>query len=298
MWNEREPDETLAVDVGGHRVATYSFGSGPDAVLCLAGGPGLPCDYLRAAHSFLAGHGLRVVTFDALGCGASDRPADPAFWSLEGSVRQIEAVRVALGLQQMVVLGHSWGGWLAIEYALTHPQAVRALVLENTAADLPHLGQELARLRLPLGEQTVTMMAAYEAAGEFDHPEYMAAITLLTYRHVCRLKRAPRPLERSLRAWNRAPYEAMRGPNTFLSTGTLKHWSRLADLHRIRVPVQIMVGRYDAHTPACAEKMRARLPHAELVIFEHSSHMPFYEEPKAFDDALLPFLRRVQAAAV
>ena len=297
MWNERAPDQTMTVEVDGHRVVTYSFGTGDDVVLCLNGGPGLPCDYLREAHSFLADHGFRVVAFDQLGCGASDRPSDPAFWSLARYVREVETVRAALGLGRVILVGHSWGGWLAIEYALTHPQAVRALVLEDTAADLPHLMQELYRLRAPLGEQTVAMMAAYEAAADFHHPEYEAAITLLSYRHVCRLRQAPRPLERSLSGWNMAPYEAMQGPNEFLYIGNLKNWSRLADLPRIKVPALIMVGQYDEQTPACAQRMYSRLPKAEMVLFEHSSHMPFYEEPKEFDAALLPFLKRVQAAA-
>ena len=125
MWQETEPDERIEVDVGGHRVVAYSYGAGEETLLLLNGGPGLPCDYLRDAHSFLAGHGIRVVAFDQLGCGASDRPADPALWTITRYVAETEAVRQALGLGKVHLLGHSWGGWLAIDYALTHPHALK-----------------------------------------------------------------------------------------------------------------------------------------------------------------------------
>lgn len=296
MWSERQPDETIAIEVDGHRVVAYSFGTGDEVVLCLNGGPGLPCDYLREAHSFLADQGFRVVAFDQLGCGKSDRPDDPSLWNIRRYVGEVEAVRTALGLGPVHLAGHSWGGWLAIEYTLTHPAAVRSLILENTASDLPHLMQELYRLRSALGHETEAMMLAREAAGDFRDPEYLAAITLLNYRHVCRLKQPPAPVGRSLADWNMAPYEAMQGPNEFLYIGNLKDWSRLADLSRITVPTLILVGRHDEQTPKCAALMKAELPEAELVLFENSSHMPFYEEPQAFDAAILPFLQKARAA--
>lgn len=297
MWQERQADRTVKVDVGGHTVVAYEFGTGDNVLLCLNGGPGLPCDYLREAHSFLADHGLRVVAFDQLGCGAADRPDDPALWSITRYVAEVEAVRTALGLGRVHLTGHSWGGWLSIEYALTHPEAVRTLILQNTAADLPHLMQELHRLRAALGAETVAMMAAHEAAGTLKAPDYLAAIILLNHRHVCRLKGEwPAPVLRSLNDWNMVPYEAMQGPNEFLYVGNLKDWSRLADLPALTMPVLITVGCHDEQTPACAARMARALPQAELHLFEHSSHMPFYEEPEAFDAVLLSFLDRHRAA--
>ncbi|GGF70838.1 proline iminopeptidase [Azorhizobium oxalatiphilum] len=297
MWQDRRADREIRVDVGGHAVVAYEFGSGPDVLLCLNGGPGLPCDYFREALSFLAEHGFRVVAFDQLGCGASDRPEDPALWSITRYVAEVEAVRAALGLGRVHLTGHSWGGWLAIEYALTHPQNVRTLLLQNTAADLPHLMSELHRLRAALGPEAVAMMAAHEAAGRFTHPEYQAAITLLNYRHVLRLEGDwPAPVLRSLGDWNMAPYKAMQGPNEFLYIGNLKDWTRLDDLPSLHVPALITVGAHDEQTPACATRMAERLPQAELHLFAHSSHMPFYEEPEAFDRVLLSFLTRHRAA--
>jgi proline iminopeptidase len=290
MWREIEPDETIRVDVGGHSVVAYSFGSGEETVFCLNGGPGLPCDYLREAHSCLIDQGFRVVAFDQLGTGASDRPTDPALWTIQRYVEETETVRRALGLGKVHLLGHSWGGWLAIEYALTHPDALKTLILENTVADIPHLVGELERLRGALGSETVAMMLAHEAAGTLDHPEYQAAITVLNYRHVCRLPQWPAPINRSLGDWNMGPYCTMQGPNEFLYTGNLKDWNRVPDLPRITVPVLITTGRHDELTPACALRMKLGLPNAELHVFPNSSHMPFYEEPGAYYPVLTAFL--------
>ncbi len=291
-WDGVRAWRRVEVAVDGYRVVAYSLGSGDRVVFCLNGGPGLPCDYLRDAHGFLADLGYRVVAFDQLGCGASDRPDDPDLWSITRYVAETEAVRHALGVERVHLLWHSWGGWLAIEYALTHPGALRTLILENTAADLPHLMAEMHRLRSALGAETVEMMLAHEAAGTFDHPEYAAAVTLLNHRHVCRLAEWPAPVMRSLGDWNMAPYRAMQGPNEFLYIGNLKDWNRVPDLHRITVPALITVGRHDDITPACALRMKQHLPDAEVAVFANASHMPFYEQPEDYREALMGFLER------
>jgi len=292
MWQQTPADERIEIEVDGHKVVAYSYGAGDNVVFLLNGGPGLPCDYLRDAHIFLREHGYRVVAFDQLGCGASSRPTDPALWSITRYVEETETVRRALGLGKVHLLGHSWGGWLAIEYALTYPEALATLILEDTASDLPHLMSEMHRLRSALGPQTVEMLLAHEADGSYDHPEYQAAITLLNYRHVCRLMEWPAPIMASLSDWNMAPYMAMQGPNEFLYIGNLKDWNRTADLAKITCPSLITVGRHDEITPACALRMKQNLRGSELVVFPNSSHMPFYEEPAAYDAALLGFLSR------
>lgn len=297
MWQVKPADERIEIVVEGYKVVAYSYGSGEEVVFLLNGGPGLPCDYLRDAHSFLADKGYRVVAFDQLGCGASDRPEDAGLWTIARYVEETETVRKALGLGKVHLLGHSWGGWLAIDYALTYPAALKTLILEDTAADLPHLMSELHRLRAALGPETVEMMVAHEADGTYDHPEYMAVVTLLNYRHVCRLAEWPAPIMASLNDWNMGPYMAMQGPNEFLYIGNLKDWDRTGDLHRITCPTLITVGKHDELTPACALRMKQNLPHAELTVFPNSSHMPFYEEPAAYDARLLAFLEAQRGAA-
>ena len=116
-----KPDSSTKVRVDGHEVVTYSYGDGHAEVLFLLnGGPGLACDYLREPLLRMVGEGYRVVTYDQLGTGKSDQPTDPALWTIERYVEEVEAVRKALGLGRVHLLGHSWGGWLGIEYALTY----------------------------------------------------------------------------------------------------------------------------------------------------------------------------------
>lgn len=296
MWSEINADRQHVIEVDGYNVVAYEFGAGDDVVLCLNGGPGLPCDYLREAHSCLAAHGYRVIAFDQLGTGKSDRPTDERLWTIERYVREVETIRKTLNLGKVHLLGHSWGGWLAIEVALHHQSALRSLILENTVADMPHLIQELNRLRAALGPETVAMMQRHEAMGTLDHPAYQAAITLLNYRHVCRLDDWPAPVTRSLSDCNAGPYVTMQGPNEFLYTGNLRDWDRSADLACISIPCLITTGQHDELTPACALKMKQGLPQAELHVFPNSSHMPFYEEPQAYYPVLLDFLARQRDA--
>ncbi|HEY4163485.1 MAG TPA: proline iminopeptidase-family hydrolase [Dongiaceae bacterium] len=280
------------VTVRGHKVVTYSIGSGDEVLLLLNGGPGLPCNYIRDPHAIMAKHGYRVVTYDQLGCGASSRPTDKSLWTIEGYAEEVEELREKLGLGRIHLLGHSWGGWLAIEYALAFPDSFKSLILSSTCGDMPHLVTELNRLREALGSETVAMMLRHEAEGTLEHPEYQAAVTILNYRHVCRLDVYPESITRSLNDWNMEIYGTMQGPNEFLYTGNLKDWNRVPDMHRIKQPSLVLVGQHDELTPACAMKMKLALPNAELKTFKNSSHMALYEEPESYFATLLGFLGR------
>ena len=281
---------TKPVRIGPHRVITYSYGDEGESVFLLNGGPGLPCNYLREPMLRLLEHGFRVVTYDQLGCGASDKPKDPALWAISRYVDEVETVRQALGLGRVHLIGHSWGGWLGIEYALTHHDALISLVLSNTCADMPHLVQELNRLRESLGPETVAMMQRYEALGMLKHPAYQAAITILNYRHVLRLDDWPEPARYSFSNWNMEVYGAMQGPNEFLYTGNLKDWNRISDLPRITAPALVLCGHHDELPPVCSMRMHLALPNSEIAVFPNSSHMPFYEEPEAYFARLVDFL--------
>ncbi|MEE4450841.1 proline iminopeptidase-family hydrolase [Novosphingobium resinovorum] len=277
----------------GFDVVAYVYGDGPETLLLANGGPGLPSLYLREPHAVLGQRGYRVVAWDQLGCGASDRPEDPALWTLERYVAEAEQVRAALDLGQVHFLGHSWGTWLGTEYCLTHPDKVKSYIAADGACDIPHLVGELQRLRGALGPETAAMMIAREAEGSLDHPEYQAAITLLNYRHVCRLAEWPASLTEALADWNMGPYQTMQGPNEFTYTGNMKAWNRIPAMHAITVPALVLCGRYDELTPACSYLMHAAMPNSRIRVFEQSSHMPFYEQPEAYFDTLESFLRAV-----
>ena len=290
MYDDRDPDETINVDVDGFNVVAYSFGSGEEVLFCVNGGPGLPCDYVRDAHSWLADKGYRVVAFDQLGCGASDRPDDPALWTIERYVAETETVRTALDLGKVHLYGQSWGTWLSQEYVQTHPQAFKTLTLANGAGDMPHLVSELHRLRAALGPETVAMMQYHEANGTLQHPEYLAAMTVLNHRHICRLDTWPDAVNRSLGDWNMGPYTALQGPNEWYYSGSLKDKNWLEGLSAVTQPALVISGLHDHLTPACAHKIHDALPNSEIVVFKQSSHLPMWEEPAAYSEVLLRFL--------
>ena len=267
-------------------------GKGEHVLFLLNGGPGLPCDYLRDPHIHLVEEGYRIVAFDQLGCGNSDRPEDVSLWNITRYVEEVETVRKELGIVNFHLLGQSWGGWLSIEYALTYPDEIRSLILANTCGDLQHLTTELNRMREALGSETVAMMLHHEAMGTIDHPEYQAAITILNYRHVCRLKEWPSSLLASVDDWNMGPYGTMQGPNEFLYIGNLKDWNRISDMDSLEMPTLIITGTHDEIGPACASRMNNVLPNSEVVVFHNSSHVPFYEEPDLYFKELQIFLSK------
>ncbi|MFP6689024.1 MAG: proline iminopeptidase-family hydrolase, partial [Alphaproteobacteria bacterium] len=226
------------------------------------------------------------------GCGSSDRPEDDALWTIERYVEEVETVRSALNLGKVHLYGQSWGTWLGIEYALTYPDSFKTITLADGAADIPHLVCELKRLRQALGPETEAMMQRHEAEDTLDHPEYQGAITLLNYRHVCRLDIWPDAVNRSLSDWNMGPYNAIQGPNEFCYTGSIKDWNRIADLPLIRQPALVLCGMHDELTPACSQKMHDALPNSEIKVFKNSSHLPMWEEPSEYFSTLLIFLEK------
>lgn len=287
---DREADQITRVPVHGHEVVAYSFGSGEEVLFCVNGGPGLGCDYIRDSHSRLAGDRYRVVAFDQLGCGASDHPDDESLWTLERYVEEVEIVRTTLDLGKVHLLGHSWGTWLGIEYALTYPDGFKTLILADGAADIPHLMGEIERQRSALGSETVAMMQRHEAEGTLDHPEYKGATEILDYRHMCRLQARPEAFLRSITGLNTAPWEVILGTNSFCYTGSIKDWNRLDQLHRIYQPALVLCGLHDLQTPACSRLMHQALPNSQVIVFPNSSHLPFFEEPDAYFTALQAFL--------
>lgn len=277
------------VDVDGHRVMTFTLGEGPRTVLLVHGGPGCPSRYLRDSHEALVDRGLGLVTWDQLGCGESDHPADASLWRLDRFVAEMETVRVALGLEAVDVVGQSWGGVLGLEYLLRHPDQVRTFVAADTAFDLPRMQRGFDLKKQALGAETVTMMARHEADGTTDHPEYQAAVTLLMYRHVCRLHPWPESLSWCMQNLGGEVFARLFGPYFFQCTGILRDWDRMDALEGVQTPVLLVHGEHDYIVPELAAMARDRLPNATLAFFPGCSHMPFFETPDQYLDALCAF---------
>jgi proline-specific peptidase len=246
-------------------------------LLCLHGGPGSSHDGLEPLRE-LAGQGRRVVLYDQLGSGDSDRPDDPSLWTVETFLDQLRTVRAALGLERLLLFGSSWGGMLALEYALTRPEGLVALVLNSTPTSAPRWVEETSRLaaELPAG------LDEKQAEQEYWR------------RHVCRLDPEPDPVRRARAKFGKQVYETMWGPNEFTVTGRLGDWDVSSRLGEIQVPALITSGRYDECTPALVEVLHGGLAGSEWVLFEESAHMPHLEETERYLAVVGAFLDRVE----
>lgn len=286
----REDMTRTRVSVPGGDVVAYSCGTGRETLLVVSGGPGCACDYLRDAHRHYANEGFRVVAWDQLGTGESDVPEDPSLWNIPRFVAELEAVRRALGIGSFHLLGHSWGGILALEYVLAFPQHVKRFVMSNIGPSVPLLNLGFKQCKMALGIETVKMIALHECAGTVGHPEYQAAATLLSFRHLCRMHPLPEPVVRSLGVLGPS-FAAMFGPHLYHCTGSLASWDRTADLHTVGIPVLLTTGEHDYVLPEYVAIARNHFPRASLRIFANCGHMPFWEDPTAYHAEVLGFLK-------
>ena len=264
-------------------------------LLCLHGGPGMAHDYLEPLAGLAAGR--PVIFYDQLGCGRSDRPADPALWTVDRFVDELAAVRAALNLTRLHVFGNSWGGWLALQYTLDRNPRLDSLILSSSPASVPRWISDCADLRAALDEDVRDVLARHEASGYFACPEYQWAITQFYRRHLCRVDPWPDCLERTFAGMGADVYETMWGPSEFGPvTGRLRNWDVTDRLGEIRVPTLVTGGRHDEARPAHLAILAERIAHAELVIFENSSHTAFIEEQASYLSAVDGFLARTDAA--
>jgi proline-specific peptidase len=267
-------------------------------LLCLHGGPGAPHDYLEPLEA-MATTGRRVIFYDQLGCGNSDQPHDPSLWTVDLFVDEVSVVRRVLGLERVHLFGQSWGGMLAMEYALTQPAGLVSLILADSPASIPQWVAEANRLRAELPPDVRQVLQEHEAAGTTDSPAYEEATMIFYHRHVCRLDPWPECVNRTFGKLqkNSEVYRTMWGPSEFYATGTLKDWDIGHRLGEIRAPTLVIGGRYDEATPAITETVHRGIPGSQWIIFENSAHMPHIEETERYMQVLGEFLSRVEAQA-
>lgn len=283
------------VSVEGGRVWYRSVGSGGIPLLLLHGGPGAGHDYLEPLEALAADR--QVIFYDQLGCGRSDRPDNPSLWRIERFVTELAQLRQALDLSRLHLLGHSWGGFLAIEFLLGQPPGVVSVVLASTSASVSEFVTEIQRLKAQLPRRVLDVMERHEAAGDFTHPEYQEAVMEFYSRHLCRLDPWPDCLMRSVGNLDgNQVYLTMNGPNEFTTIGNLKDWERRNRLHEIRTPTLVTVGGHDEVPLACAQTIHKGIHNSELAVFEQSSHMAMLEEMDAYVGRLADFMRRVELA--
>jgi L-proline amide hydrolase len=266
-------------------------------VLVLHGGPGATHQYLEPLRA-LADFGRRVIFYDQVGCGRSDHPTDPAFYTVETFVDEVNAVREHLSLDRVHVLGQSWGGMLAMEYALTAPEGLASIIVADSPSSMKLWVEEANRLRADLPPDVERTLRLHEANETTSDPAYQTAMEEFYRRHVCRLDPMPDCFARTSAALasDGYVYNLMNGPSEFHCIGTLKEWDITGRLHEIRTPTLLLSGRFDEATPTIVGEIHDRIAGSEWIVFENSSHTPHLEEPTAFNAAVRGFMAGVEAA--
>ena len=273
---------------------TGDLQSGPTPLVVAHGGPGCSHDYVLALAK-LAERGRPVVHYDQLGGGRSthmpERGGD--FWTVDLFLRELENLIVYLGINdRYFLLGQSWGGMLGAEHGIRQPAGLKALVISNSPASMALWASEAKVLRGQLAPVVEAALDRHEAAGTTADPEYLAAQKEYYDLHVCRVVPNPPEVVRTFEMLSEDPtvYNVMNGPNEFFCIGTLRDWSVVENVHKITAPTLLASGRFDEATPATVQPFFDNIPDVRWEIFEHSSHMPFVEEPEHYLEVVESFL--------
>ena len=290
----------ITTPLGTFNVWTKRVGNNPALkVLLLHGGPGATHDYFEACDSFLPEAGVEYYYYDQLGSGRSDRPEDDALWDLDRFIDEVDQVREALGLgaDNLVILGPSWGGILAMEYAIRHSDCLKGVVISNMMSSAPAYSRYANEVLLPaVDADQLAEIRAIEAERDFSNPRYMELLVEAYYvHHILRMppEQWPEPVNYAFANINQACYIKMQGPSELgmWPEATLANWDRTEDLKDIAVPALVLGGRYDTMDPTFLEMMATKIPQGSSFICPEGSHMALYDDQEAYFGALLEFLK-------
>jgi len=295
----------LAVDTpkGPYRVWVKRTGNNPRLrVLLLHGGPGATHEYLEACDSYLPGAGIEYYYYDQLGSGFSDQPEEPSLWDLDRFVDEVEQVRRALGLDRssFVLYGHSWGGLLAIEYALHHQEHLRAMVISNMMSSVPAYNAYAEQVLMPaMDAGALAEIKSLEASGDIENPRYMELLNEQHYvHHVLRMPVAdwPDPVVRAFAHINPAIYVSMQGPSELgiSADASLAGWDRTEELASIDVPALVIGAQHDTMDPAYMEMMAGRMAQGRYLHCPDGSHMAMYDDQAVYFAGLIDFLHGLE----
>jgi proline iminopeptidase len=288
---------TVQTPKGPFRVWTKRVGNNPRIkVLLLHGGPGMSHEYLEAFDSFLPRAGIEYYYYDQLGSAYSDQPDDPSLWELPRFVEEVEQVRKALKLDKsnFYLLGHSWGGMLALEYALKYQQNLKALIISNMVPSIPAYSRYAKDVLMPaMDQKALAEIKTLEAAKKFDDPRYEELLMNNFYvYHILRMPadQWPDPVLRAFNKLNKKVYVPMQGPSELGTSGKLVRWDRSADLGRITVATLAVGARYDTMEPAQMEKIARGVKKGRYLYCSNGSHLDMYDDQQAYMSGVIQFI--------
>lgn len=282
-------------------VWTKRIGNNPTVkLLLLNGGPGATHEYFECFESFLPAEGIEFIYYDQIGCGHSDNPEDTALWDLPRYVEEVEQVRRALQLDKdnFYLLGHSWGGILAMEYALKYQQHLKGLIISNMMSDAIAYDRYAAEVLAPQIEpQVLNEIRTIENNNDFGNPRYMELLMPHFYaKHICRLplEAWPEPMTRSFNQINNSLYVTMQGPSEFGISGKLEQWSCEKKLKNLNIPTLVIGATHDTMDPQHLRNMATSIPKGQFWLCPNGSHMCMWDDQSIYFQGLLNFLKQKQ----
>ncbi|MGN0287315.1 MAG: proline iminopeptidase-family hydrolase [Atopobiaceae bacterium] len=278
-----------------------SLQAGKLPLLVLHGGPGAAHYYLQTLDGIWESYGRAVVYYDQMSCGRSKTPPLPQLWSEKFFLDELTCVRKALGLDRCHILGQSWGGMLAMMYAIGQPwhtnghDGMASMVVASSPASMDLWLHEALRLRHYLPAPMEAALAQADEDGDYDRPEVRAATAEYYRRHVSLVPENERPA--NLHSPEPDPvgdecYHFMQGMSEFVVTGRLSHWSVVDQLPSIDVPTLVTSGAADECTPLIAKQVADGIPGARWVLFPDGTHWVHGEQPQLYNATVEKFLEQ------
>jgi len=290
----------IQTPVGEFKVWTKRFGNNPKIkVLLLHGGPAMTHEYMECFETFFQREGFEFYEYDQLGSYYSDQPKDSSLWTTERFVEEVEQVRKAIGANNdnFYVLGNSWGGILAMEYALKYQQNLKGLMIANMVASAPEYGkyadEVLAKQMKP---EILAEIRALEAKKDFSNPRYMELLIPNFYKkHLCRLNEWPDGLNRASKHINGEIYTLMQGPSEFGISGRLAKWDIKNRLHEITIPTLMIGAKYDTMDPKAMEEQSKLVQKGRFLFCPNGSHLAMWDDQKVFMNGVIQFINDVDS---
>lgn len=296
---DRMPDDGF-VEVRGARVAYDVLGGGPGVpALFIHGGPGgTGCGFTLSLDEL--SRTRPVIVYDQIGSGYSSRiPEDrrPDFTDFARFLEEIDALRAELNLEEVHLVGSSWGTAVALEYLLEGASdGVRSVTFVGPYFSTERWLADTDALIETLSEPSQAAIAEAVASGEFDTPAFQAADAEFAGLYGIRTPRdqidfGACTLEPP---GNSGMYEFMWGPSEFVSTGTLRDYDRIARLPEVRVPTLFVRGEFDEPSDATVAEYQAMIPGARYETIPDAGHGVYIDQPEAFDAVMVEFLASVE----